>query len=209
MTHVRPIVTHIFRPSFALILWAGAATLWGPALVAEAQDLDSEVVAALRRLYETTPAARDLGATAKGVVVFPDIFRENYAFGVQSGYGALIAGGKIAAYYSTTSIAYGLQAGVLPFGYALFLMTDAAVMRLEQPGGWDVGKDPHVKIVRRGDSQKPDSMDSQSGTMDATRGTMAPRPVPVRADTYAFILGDTDLMTGVGIEGWSIVKVNP
>jgi len=38
---------------------------------------------------------------------------------------------------------------------------------------------------------------------------MAPRPAPVRADTYAFILGDTDLMTGVGIEGWSIVKVNP
>ena len=55
--------------------------------MAEAQGFDSEVVAVLRRLYETTPAARELGTTAKGVVVFPEIFRENYAFGVQSGYG--------------------------------------------------------------------------------------------------------------------------
>ena len=206
MTHVRPAVTHIFRASFALILLAGAATLWGPAPVAEAQGFDSEVVAVLRRLYETTPAARELGTTAKGVVVFPDIFRENYAFGVQSGYGALIAGGKIAAYYSTTSIAYGLQAGVLPFGYALFLMTDAAVTRLEEPGGWDVGKDPRVSIVGRG--AKPDSTDTQSGTLDATSGTMAQRP-PARTDTYAFVLGETDLMTGVGIQGWRIVKLNP
>src|SRR5215468_12449409 len=197
------------RRAFVLALsWIAVVIPW-PMLVAEAQTLDEEVESALRELVETTPAARNLVPTAKGILVFPNIFRENYAFGVQSGYGSLIMGGKIVGYYSTTSIAYGLQAGVLPFGYALFLMTDTAVMRLEQPGGWDVGKDPRVKIVRRGDTQKPDSMDSQSGTMDATRGTMAPRPVPVRADTYAFILGDTDLMTGVGIEGWSIVKVNP
>jgi hypothetical protein len=30
-----------------------------------------------------------------------------------------------------------------------------------------------------------------------------------RPDSYAFILGEIDLMTGVGIEGWSINRIDP
>ena len=194
----------------ALVLalsWIVAVIPW-PALVAEAQTLDEEVESALRELVDTTPAARNLLPTVKGILVFPNIFRENYAFGVQSGYGALVIGGKIVGYYSTTSIAYGLQAGVLPFGYALFLMTEAALARLGQATGWNVGRDPGVAILPTGTPQKPDRMDTQGGTMDATGGTLTRRPT-ARTDTYAFILGDTDLMTGVGMEGWSIVRVTP
>lgn len=47
-------------------------------------------------LLDNRPLARDLSARAKGIVVFPDIVRENYVLGVQSGYGALLVGGKIA-----------------------------------------------------------------------------------------------------------------
>jgi hypothetical protein len=196
------------RLAFVLALsWIAVVIPW-PALVAEAQTLDEEVESALRELVETTPAARNLLPTAKGILVFPNIFRENYAFGVQSGYGALIMGRKIVGYYATTSIAYGLQAGVLPFGYALFLMTEAALSRLGQSNGWNVGRDPGVAILFTGTPQKPDTMDTQGGTMDATGGTMTRRPT-ARTDTYAFILGDTDLITGVGMEGWRIVRVTP
>ena len=196
------------RPALLLVLaWIALAIPW-PALVAEAQTLDEEVESALRELLETTPAARNLLPTAKGVLVFPNIFRENYAFGVQSGYGALITGGKIASYYSTTSIAYGLQAGVLPFGYVLFLMTEAALARLGHANGWNVGRDPGVTLLSTGTPEKPGAMDTQGGTMDATGGTMNRRPT-ARTDTYAFILGDEGLMTGVGMEGWSIVRVTP
>ena len=118
-------------------------------------------------------------------------------------------GGKLVGYYVTTSIAYGLQAGALPFGYALFLMTDSALGRLNQSGGWQVGKDPGVVIMRKGATQTPDgNMDTQGGTMDATAGTMARRPT-ARPDTYAFVFGETDLLTGVGIEGWSINRIDP
>jgi hypothetical protein len=48
-------------------------------------------------------------------------------------------------------------------------------------------------------------MDVQSGTMEATSGTMG-APAPVPPDTYAFVFGQTDLLTGVGIQGWKIVK---
>jgi len=177
--------------------------------VADAQSLDREVEATLRSLYDSTPAARDLAATAKGILVFPDVSRENYAFGVQSGNGALLIGAKLAGYYTASSIAYGLQAGVLPFGSVLFLMTDSALSRLEQTGGWEVGKDPRVVIVPAGAAGVTDgTMDAQAGTMDATSGTMAPRP-QARADTYAFVLGETGLTTGVGRQGWKITKAGP
>src|SRR5262249_37750148 len=144
------------RHAFVLALSLVAVVTPWPALVAEAQTLDEEVESALRELLETTPAARNLVPTAKGILVFPNIFRENYAFGAQSGSGALIMGSKIVGYYSTTSIAYGLQAGVLPFGYALFLMTEPALPRLGQPNGWNVGRDPGVALLSTGAPEKPD-----------------------------------------------------
>jgi lipid-binding SYLF domain-containing protein len=49
--------------------------------VADAQSLDRE-------------AAGDLAATAKGILAFPDISRENCVFGVQSGNGALLIGAR-------------------------------------------------------------------------------------------------------------------
>ena len=201
------------RPRFGLALGILAALLTSPGSITSAhgQSLDQEVAAALTRLYDTTPAARDLAATAKGILVFPDISRENYNYslGLQAGNGALIEGGKLAGYYATTSITYGLQAGVLPFGYALFLMTDSALRRLNQSGGWPVGKDPGVVITRAGTVPKSDgNMDLQRGTLNATGGTMAPRPT-APTDTYAFVFGETELMTGVGGEGWSITRINP
>ena len=87
-------------------------------------------------------------------------------------------------------------------------MTEAALARLGQPNGWNVCRDPGVALLSAGTPEKPDSMDTQGGTMDATGGTMSRRPT-ARTDTYAFILGETGLMTGVGMEGWSIVRVTP
>src|SRR5262245_10769155 len=123
------------RAGFLLTLLWAAVALPSPAAVAEAQNFDSEVDAALRRLYQTTPEARELAATAKGIAVFPYIFTENYMFGIQSGYGALIVGGRSVGYYVTDSVTYGLQAGIMPFGSLLCLMAHAALTRLEEPGG--------------------------------------------------------------------------
>jgi lipid-binding SYLF domain-containing protein len=121
----------------------------------------------------------------------------------------LVVGGKIVAHYATSSAIYGMQAGVLPFGYVLFLVTDAALNRLNQSGGWEVGKDAGVVIMPAGTATMPDgTMDTQAGTMDATAGTMTAR-TRARAEAYAFVIGDTSLMTGVGVQGWKIIKTNP
>lgn len=75
---------------------------------------------------------------------------------------------------------------MLPFGYVLFLMTEGVFRRLEQSDGWDVGRDRAVVIVHARDAKIPDGgMDTQSGTMGHTGGTMARRPAPPSAPTPA------------------------
>ena len=103
------------RPRFGLALGILAALLTSPGSITSAhgQSLDQEVAAALTRLYDTTPAARDLAATAKGILVFPEISRENYNYslGLQAGNGALIEGGKLAGYYATMAMERQSHAG--------------------------------------------------------------------------------------------------
>src|SRR4029453_17767458 len=100
---------------YVLVLAILAAIPAGPgaAVAAPAQSLDREEEVTLRSLYETTPEARELAPAARGILVFPDIFRENYyyTFGVQSGNGALLVGGKAVGFYTPRSVTYALQAG--------------------------------------------------------------------------------------------------
>jgi lipid-binding SYLF domain-containing protein len=193
-----------------LVLALALAMLTSPcgAGTADAQSLDSEVDATLKTLYETTPAARELAGRARGILVFPEIFREPVVVRVQSGNGALLAGGRIVGFYTASSIVYGLQPGALPFASVLFLMTDAAVNRLEQRGGWEVGKDPAVVVMSAGAAEMArGTLDTQAGTMQSTSGTFATRTI-AEPDTYVFVLGDAGLMTGVDREGWRITKAS-
>jgi lipid-binding SYLF domain-containing protein len=182
------------------------ATPWSAPRVG-AQTFDAQVEYTLRGLYETTPAARQLARTAKGILVFPEITRDNYVYGLlQSGSGALLVNGRVVSYYEISSVVYGMQAGVLSFAGALFLMSDDSLRRLDQGGGWEVGKDGSVVVLAAGSSAMPESaLNVQTGTLESTGGTMA-SPVKGRADVYAFVIGETSLMTGVEREGWKIVK---
>jgi len=44
--------------------------------------------------------------------------------------------------------------------------------------------------------------------MEATAGTVTNR-TKAGGEAYAFVIGDTSLMTGVGVQGWKIIKINP
>ena len=192
--------------AFALVGTLLAAP-WSASRVG-AQSLEAQVQSTLRGLYETTPAARQLARTAKGILVFPEIARDNYVYGLlQSGSGALLVNGRIVGYYEVSSVVYGMQAGVLSFAGVLFLMSDDSLRRLDHGGGWQVGKDGSVVVMAAGSGAMAEStLNTQTGTMEATGGTMAASHAKGRADVYAFVIGETSLMTGVEREGWTIVK---
>ncbi len=160
-----------------------------PASAASGSALDEDVAAALRSLYSSTPAARALGANAKGVLVFPSVIKAGFIVGAQRGEGALLKNGKTAGYYSTGALSAGLQAGAQSFGYALFFMSDAALKYLADANGWEIGVGPSIVIV-------------DSGLATSLSTTTA------HADIYAFIFDQKGLMAGAGLQGAKITPIS-
>jgi lipid-binding SYLF domain-containing protein len=154
-------------------------------------SIDRGADAALKELYESTPAARELAKRAKGILVFPTVVKAGFMGGGQYGSGgALRKKGKTVAYYNTLAGSYGFQAGVQSFSYALFFMNDEALRYLDSSEGWEIGVGPSIVIV-------------DEGTARAMTTTTA------RDNVYAFIFGQKGLMAGAGLQGSKINRIYP
>ena len=157
-------------------------------------DIDRDAHRALAALLKQNAMARALSERAKGVLVFPGIYKAGFIVGGQYGEGALIQGGKSVGYYSSAAASYGLQAGGQKFGYAMFFMTDAALAYLGKSDGWEIGVGPSLVIVDK-------------ETAAAFGKTMTSSTL--QDDIYAFIVAQKGLMGGLGIQGSKITKIHP
>ncbi len=159
-----------------------------PASAASAAELSHDVKSALDKLYAKSATARALGEKANGILVFPSIVKAGFIVGGQYGEGALIEGGKIAAYYSNVQASYGLQAGVQKFGYALFFMTDSALKWIDKSDGWELGVGPSIVVVDIGAAKSMSTTTLQS-------------------EIYAFFFDQKGLMGGLGLAGTKITRI--
>jgi lipid-binding SYLF domain-containing protein len=160
-----------------------------PVFAGTAAEIDRDVDSALLKLYEKTPAAKELSKVAKGILVFPDIVKGGLIIGGQYGEGALRVDGKTVGYYSSVAASYGLQAGVQKFGYALFFITGSALDYLKKSEGWEIGTGPSLVIVDEG----------VAGSLTTTTA---------KSDIYAFFFDQKGLMAGIGLQGSKITKLN-
>jgi lipid-binding SYLF domain-containing protein len=158
---------------------------------ASASQIARDSRQALASLYEQNPGARALGARARAILVFPNVTRAGFMFGGQAGNGAMLRrDGSVSGFYQTTSASWGMQAGIQRFGYALFLMDDAAVRNLNRSGGWEIGGSPSLVVVDRG----------MAGNLSTTS---------INSGTYAFFFDQRGLMAGLGLQGTKITRINP
>ncbi|WP_217591189.1 YSC84-related protein [Burkholderia sp. GbtcB21] len=151
--------------------------------------LDEDAQAALANLYAATPQAKDVAATAKGILVFPSVVRAGFIAGASHGTGELIEDGKVTGYYATTSVTYGLQAGVQTYGYVMMFMSDKALDNLKTSSGFEVGMAPTVVIGDAGAAK------------NLTTTTL-------KSDIYAFIFNQKGLMAGIGLRGSKITRLD-
>jgi len=176
--------------SVLLILFSlgGCQSTGGGAL--QAEDIDANVDAALKRLYASTSSARSLSRQAKGILVFPGVVKAGFIGGAQYGKGALRERGRTVGYYNMVAGSYGLQAGVQTFDYAMFFMTRDALDYLKRSEGWEIGVGPSIVIV-------------DEGVAKSLTTTTA------KDDVYAFIFGQRGLMAGLGLQGSKITRIHP
>jgi lipid-binding SYLF domain-containing protein len=169
---------------------AGLVLAAAPAEAASARGIDRDATSALARLYAAHPQAKTLSTRARGILIFPKIFKAGLIIGGQSGDGALRVGGRSVGYYNISAASFGLQAGGQTFSYALFFMTASSLEYLQKSDGWSIGSGPSVVIVDKG----------AAASMTSTTLTQ---------DVYAFPFGQRGLMAGLGLEGSKITRINP
>ena len=75
------------------------------------------------------------------------------------------------------------------FGYAMFLMTPAAVEDLDKSDGWEIGVGPSIVVLDEGAAK----------TLTTTT---------MQSDVYAFVFDQKGLMAGAGIQGSKIARIN-
>ena len=83
----------------------------GPAVAASAEQMDQAGVAALERLYATTPVAKLLASEAKGILIFPSVVKAGFILGAEYGNGILRKQGRTVGYYNLAAASYGLGRG--------------------------------------------------------------------------------------------------
>ncbi len=174
----------------ALLLVVLVLTIPRLSVAATAGEIDRNVNNALKDLYKSTPVAKQLAGSAKGILVFPDIIKAGLIIGGQYGEGALRIKGKTDGYYNTVAASYGLQAGAQSFGYALFFLDDESLKYLKNSDGWELGVGPTIVVMDKGAA-------NSFSTSTAKKGI------------YAFFFDQKGLMAGLGIQGSKISKITP
>ena len=154
-----------------------------------AREIDASVNVALDRLYSEVKDSRKLVQDAKGVLVFPSVYKAGFWVGGEYGEGALRIDGKTVDYYNTAAGSFGFQFGAQKKSIILLFMQDEALNTLRKSDNWKVGAGASVTIINVG----------ADGSIDTAQ---------INQPIIAFVIGQKGLMLDVSLEGAKFTKLD-
>lgn len=153
-----------------------------------AREIDVGVDAALERFYADVKGGREFAQAAKGLLIFPKVFKAGIGVGGEYGEGALRVGGATAHYYNTASASIGFQLGAQIKTVLVAFMTDEALRDFRDGPGWEVGVDGSVALITLG----------AGGSIDSTN---------IRNPVVGFVFGQKGLMYNLTLEGSKFTRI--
>ena len=124
---------------------------------ATAKEIDVSVDVALERFNTEVKGGKEFLKSAKGVLVFPKVYKAGFVVGGEYGEGALRIGGKTVDYYSTVAGSWGLQIGGQKKTVVLVFMQDEALKKFRASSGWKAGVDGSVALITVGGGEAIDT----------------------------------------------------
>ena len=159
------------------------------AWAASAREIDAGIEETLERFYEEVDAGKKLVKDAKGVLVFPGVYKAGIGFGGEYGEGALQIDGKTVDYYNTASASVGLQLGFQKRRNVILFMEQDALDDIRAASGWKAGVDASIAIVKLG----------AGGAMDTSK---------YKQPILGFIISQRGLMYNLSLEGSKFSKID-
>lgn len=173
--------------SVLLVLLPGIV-LPGDARAATAREIDVSVNVALERFAKEVKGSRELLAIAKGILVFPSVYKAGFVVGGEYGEGALRIGGKTVDYYNTVAGSFGLQIGAQAKTIILVFIQQEALDKFRKSEGWKAGVDGSVALITVG----------VGGALDTEN---------IKDPIVGFVFGQKGLMANLTLEGAKITRM--
>ena len=151
-------------------------------------DIDNGVNVALKTLREKKGPAEVLDK-AKGILVFPGVFKAAIGFGGEYGEGALKIGGRTDSYYNIAAASFGFSLGGEKKSIVFAFMTDDALKNFKEGSGWTIGSEASLAVVVVG-----------AGS-EASVAT-------VNKPIIAFVFGEKGLMYDLSLNGAKVSRIN-
>lgn len=159
------------------------------ALAASAAEINAGADTTLERFYTHVTDGKKLAQRAKGVLVFPGIFKAGLGLGGEYGEGALRIKGKTVDYYNTAAASIGFQLGVEKKSIVILFMEEGALSKFRNSSGWKAGVDASIAVITIG----------AGGAMDTSK---LDQPI------LAFVFNQKGLMYNLTLEGAKFSKIS-
>ncbi len=169
----------------ATLIGGTATHVWA----STAGEIDASVDATLERFYGEVPDGKHLAREAKGVLVFPKVYKAGFGIGGEYGEGALRINGKTVDYYSTAAGSFGFQIGAQKKSIILLFMQEEVLHRLRTSSNWKAGADASIAVISVG----------AGGSIDTAK---------LNEPIIAFIIGQKGLMYNLTLEGTKFTKLH-
>ena len=172
------------------VLFLGFSLVIGSsmALAKSAIEIDTSVDVAMEQFQNDIKGAKEFLASAKGVLVFPNVVKAGFVVGGSYGEGALRIGGKTVDYYNTAAASWGFLAGAQSVRVIIVFMQEDALEKFRASQGWEAGVDGSVTLVNIG----------AAGTIDTTN---------IRDPIVGFVFGNKGLMADLSLTGTKYTKI--
>jgi len=155
---------------------------------ASASEINIKVNSALKRFSREVAGGQHFLNSAKGVLVFPEVFKAGIGIGGEYGEGALRVGGKTTGYYNTAAASIGFQLGGQVKTVVIVFLKQQALNSFRNSDGWKIGVDGSVALIEWGVGQDINTMD-------------------ISDPVVGFVFNNKGLMYNLTIEGSKITRL--
>jgi lipid-binding SYLF domain-containing protein len=179
-----------FPAFFGLVALLAFMLPMGAAQAKTAQEIDAAVEASLADFRKNVKGADEYLASAKGVLVMPEIKKVGFIVGGRWGAGALRIGDQTMDYYKMEAGSVGFQAGYQEANFVFVFLTQEALDKFRNSKGWTAGVEAGLTVVDEG----------FGGDLNTLKG---------KASVVGFVFGKKGLMGGYSFKGEKFTKFTP
>jgi lipid-binding SYLF domain-containing protein len=142
---------------------------------ASASEINIGVTEAMKQFKTDISGGEAFLKNAKGVLVFPTVYKAGFGIGGEYGEGALQVGGKTISYYNTAAASIGFQIGAQSKSVVIIFLTNDALKHFQASKGWKAGVDGSVAVIEWGVGEDINTVDIEDpivGFVFSNKGLM-------------------------------------